>query len=106
MSVSTAAECKKAVDTADYIAVGSCTVHNNLPACVWNALSEINGVHSGKRFFAFGSYGWSGEGADLLNDKFAKLGMTSVCNPVKCRMVPTQTELNSIKQAVDELLNT
>lgn len=105
MSVSNATECKRAVDTADYIAAGSCTVHSNLPACVWNALSEINGMHSGKRFFAFGSYGWSGEGADLLNDRFARLGMTCVCNPVKCCMVPTQTELNSVKQAVDELLN-
>lgn len=98
--------CAEKIQSSAYIAAGSCTVNKGLPNCVWNALSEVNGINNeNKKFFTFGSYGWSGEGTELLCTRLLQSGMKQALPPVKVCMNPTSDTLQGLKNAVNKLIN-
>jgi len=105
MQTATPQQCAVMLSNASYIAAGSCTINKGLPSCVWNTLSEINGIaNDNKLFFTFGSYGWSGEGTDLLCARLLQSGMKRICEPIKACMNPTEEITERLKNAVVNLL--
>lgn len=74
---------------------GSCTVNNNVLRSVAAVLTEIKG-HKFKNKYAaaFGSYGWSGEGAKVINSTFEETGMKIVNEPLQVRYRASTEELD------------
>lgn len=103
MKTATADECAEVVENAKYVAVGACTVNKNLPYSAITALSKINCLTTeDKNFFAFGSYGWSGEGADMLAVYLQLCGMKQLAPAFKVCMKPTENDIEKIKSIITE----
>ncbi len=85
--------------TADGILTGTPTINGDALPPVTNLLMGMNGIlHGGKVAAAFGSYGWSGEGPDMLNARLNVLRMNTVEPPLKVVFKPGMTDLVNAKQ--------
>lgn len=51
----------------------------------------------GKFGGCFGSYGWSGEGVDMIQDRLKSLKFRTPIEPLKTKLIPTSTELEQCK---------
>ncbi|MCL2121286.1 MAG: flavodoxin domain-containing protein [Clostridiales bacterium] len=80
------------------ILVGSPTVNNGIThamAAVMEGLKHLK--LTGKQGAAFGSYGWSGEGAGLLQAHLEAAGVTIAGGPFKQLHLPKQEELEQLE---------
>jgi NADH oxidase (H2O-forming) len=78
---------------ADGIVAGSPTVNGDALPPVFDLLMQLNGVlHGGKVGGAFGSYGWSGEAAEMLSARMKVLRMDTVEPPLKIKFNPHAPE--------------
>lgn len=88
-----------------YIAVGSPTLNNNMMPTVAAFLCYMEGLHPvDKKAFAFGSYGWGGQGIVKINDKLKEIGLDVICDPIKTTYIPSDEALNMMEQVVVTLL--
>jgi len=72
------------------IIVGSCTVNNHVLSSISALLDELKALKfKNKIAAAFGSYGWSGESAAIINKKFEDIGFNVVVPPLKFQYQPT-----------------
>lgn len=79
---------------SDGILVGTPTINGDALPPVLDLLMQMNGLlHGGKVAGAFGSYGWSGEGADMLMARLNVLRMTTLEPPFKAVFKPSEDEL-------------
>lgn len=84
--------------TADGLLVGSPTINGDALPPVLDLIMNMNGVlHGGKVAGAFGSYGWSGEAADMLMDRLNVLRMDTVEPPLKINFKPAGPKLEAAK---------
>lgn len=80
--------------SADILLFGSSTVHRNASEKIWRLISEIDAVGAPKKLAAaFGSYGWSGEGARIVEGllktlklRVYKTAQTAVYKPTDERL--------------------
>ncbi len=71
------------------VVVGSPTHNNGVLPGVANILTYMKGLRpQNKMGAAFGSFGWSGEGAQLIHEWLEKMGMELPVEPLKCKFVP------------------
>ncbi len=83
--------------SADGILAGTPTINGDALPPVTNLLMGLNGIlHGGKVAGAFGSYGWSGEGADMLTARFKVLRMNTL-EPLKVVFKPGGSDLIKAK---------
>ncbi len=76
------------------IIVGSCTVNNHVLSSISALLDELKALKfKSKISAAFGSYGWSGESAGIINKKFEDMGLSVVVPPLKFQYQPTAEAL-------------
>ena len=74
---------------ADGILVGTPTINGDALPPVLDLIMNLNGIlHGGKVAGAYGSYGWSGEGPDMLMDRLNVLRMKTVEPPLKITFKP------------------
>ena len=93
------------MENANYIAVGSGTINRDAPSQVWLALSKIMCINTeNKRFFAFGSYGWTGEGTDAIDLRLRQCGFSQYIEPFKVCMKPTNDDLQQIKAVTVQMI--
>lgn len=105
MNTATPQQCALAVENATYIAVGTGTINRDAPAQVWVALSEIMCINTEhKNFFAFGSYGWTGEGTDAVDLRLRQCGFVQYTEPFKVCMKPTDNDLQQIKAITTQMI--
>jgi len=79
---------------SDGILLGSPTVNGDALPPVADLILQMNGVlHGGKVAGAFGSYGWSGEAADMLMARLNVLRMKTLEPPLKVIFKPSDKEL-------------
>ena len=84
MNTATPQQCASALENAAYIAIGTSTINRDAPPQVWVALSEIMCINTeDKNFFAFGSYGWTGEGTDAVDLRLRQCGFIQYEEPLK-----------------------
>jgi flavorubredoxin/NADPH-dependent 2,4-dienoyl-CoA reductase/sulfur reductase-like enzyme/rubredoxin len=79
---------------SDGIIFGTPTVNGDALPPVTDLVMQLNGlVHGGKIAGSFGSYGWSGEGADMLMARLNVLRMNTLEPPLKALFKPSNEEL-------------
>lgn len=87
----------KALNNADALVFGTPTINKNASKSMWRFLSEIDAVNAkGKPYFVFGSYGWSGEGCELVHRFLAQLRLRPFAKPLCAVFTPSDSELKNI----------
>jgi len=83
----------------DIILFGTPTINRNALSPVWNALTGLDVISSANtKFGVFGSYGWSGEGAILLNNTLKALRLKTEDEPFRVLFKPTEKDLENMKE--------
>ena len=73
------------------ILAGSPTINQGILTAMAAIIEEIRGLRfRNKKFAAFGSYGWSGESPDQIDDKLEKAGFERLLNPLKIEWNPDE----------------
>ncbi len=84
---------------ADGILAGSCTINGDVLPPVMNLLMNLNGIqHGGKIAGAYGSYGWSGEAAEMLTARMRLLRMNVVEPPCRIVFKPSVKKLEQARK--------
>lgn len=90
---------------AEYIAVGSPTLNNNVMPAVAGFLTYLKGLAPrNRKAIAFGSYGWGGQSASHIAEKLQAAGCELILDPIKIPYVPDRSELDTITQNSMEVL--
>lgn len=82
------------IEEADGLAIGSPTINGDAVKPVWDLLSSLAVIKvRDKLGAAFGSYGWSGEAINMIEDRLRGLKMRVPIKGVRARLIPTEEEL-------------
>jgi len=82
------------IEEADGIAFGSPTINADAVKPVWDLLSSLAVIKvSDKLGAAFGSYGWSGEAINMIEDRLRGLKLRVPIKGARARLIPTEDEL-------------
>lgn len=80
------------------LVMGCPTINNELSYAVDGLLGMIKGLKlKGKSGAAFGSYGWSGEGPGLIQNRLEAAGFAPVCAPLRLQWVPDAAGLEECR---------
>ncbi len=86
-------------ESADGIAIGTPTINGDAPEPVWKFLASTATIkRKGKLGFAFGSYGWSGEGPISIIRHMKSLRMRTPYEPFRIKFRPTEDDFAQIKE--------
>lgn len=87
------------IEEADGLAFGSPTINGDAVKPVWDLLSSLTAVNvRGKVGAAFGSYGWSGEAVQMVEDRLRGLKLRVPVKGVRARLIPTAEELAQCRE--------
>lgn len=90
---------------AEYIVVGSPTLNNSMLPTVGGFITYMKGLApTGKKGFAFGSYGWGAQGVTNVNKELDAMGIEIISEPMKINYVPTKEQLRELEDKVAELV--
>ena len=88
------------VANSGIVAFGAPTMNNQMYPAMADALCYVKGLRpKNKLGFAFGSYGWSGEGAKQIAAELEAMGVEQPVAPVQAKYMPTEAELDAVRQA-------
>ncbi|MGB7247743.1 MAG: diflavin flavoprotein [Phormidesmis sp.] len=94
------AEIKAAAETAAGFIMGSPTLGGHAPTQIQTALGVVLSAASKTKLAGvFGSFGWSGEAIDLLENKFKDAGYSFGFEPIRVKFTPDASTLQSCEQA-------
>ena len=89
---------------AKYIAVGSPTLNNGMMPSVSAFLTYMKGLApKNKKAFAFGSYGWAGQGCAQINEILKGCGFEILTEPFKTAYIPTDEFLSQVTEKTAEI---
>tara|TARA_Y100001968_G_scaffold332801_1_gene392391 strand:+ start:3250 stop:5079 length:1830 start_codon:yes stop_codon:yes gene_type:complete len=94
-----AIELSNAIKKADAYLIGTPTLGGHAPTPIVSALGTL--LEEGNRqnpIGIFGSYGWSGEALDLLEQKLSDGGFSFGFNPIKIKFSPDLSTLKTIEE--------
>jgi flavorubredoxin/flavin reductase (DIM6/NTAB) family NADH-FMN oxidoreductase RutF len=98
--VSTPDEIQAAIEKADGFIIGSPTLGGHAPTQVMTALGiAISSATKLKLAGVFGSYGWSGEAIDLLENKLKDAGFQFGFETIRVKFKPTAATLQVCEEA-------
>jgi flavorubredoxin len=82
------------IEEADGIALGTPTINGDAVKPIWDLLSSLAVINVREKLgAAFGSYGWSGEGVGLVEDRLRGLKLRVPVRGVRVKLIPTEDEL-------------
>lgn len=82
------------LEESDAIVIGSPTINGDAVKPAWDLLSCMSYVESmGKIGASFGSYGWTGEAPEMLQERMRGLKFRLPIKPLKIKLIPTPEEL-------------
>lgn len=88
-----------AIEAADGLAIGSCTINADAIEHAWGLLSSLTTIKVKEKLGAtFGSFGWSGEGPLMLAERMKGLQFRVPETPLKVQLVPSETDLNACEE--------
>jgi flavorubredoxin/flavin reductase (DIM6/NTAB) family NADH-FMN oxidoreductase RutF len=91
---------KQAVENASGFIMGSPTLGGHAPTQIQTALGIVlANTNKTKLAGVFGSFGWSGEAIDLLENKFRNAGYSFGFEPIRIKFKPTDTILKTCEEA-------
>ena len=95
------------LETADGILFGSPTFISDAVKPIWDIISLLPTVAvKGKPVAVFGSFGWSGEAVQLLEERLKGLKMKINVPGLKINFAPSQTELEKCREFAKTFINT
>ena len=78
---------------------GSATLNNGMLPCMADMLHYVRGLRPQNKIgAAFGSYGWSGEAAPLINQAMEEMKIKVVDPGIKIKHFPTQKDLETCEE--------
>lgn len=88
--------------TAQYLAVGSPTLNNGMMPLVAGLLCYVKGLVPGKGHsaLAFGSYGWGGQSAGLVQQQLDEAGFDRLLEMERINYIPTAEQLAALTERV------
>ncbi|MDJ0599267.1 MAG: diflavin flavoprotein [Crocosphaera sp.] len=93
-------EIKEAINNCSGFIFGSPTLGGHAPTQIQTALGiTLANADKSKLAGVFGSYGWSGEAIDLLENKFRDGGYQFGFDPIRVKFAPTQATLKTCEEA-------
>lgn len=93
-------EVKAAIDKSAGFIMGSPTLGGHAPTQIQSALGIVlANADKNQLAGAFGSFGWSGEAVDLLENKFRNAGYTFGFEPIRVKFTPTDATLKTCEEA-------
>lgn len=82
------------LEESDAIIIGSPTINGDAAKPAWDLLSCVSYVESGGKIgAAFGSYGWTGEAPEMLQERMRGLKFRLPVQPLKIKLIPSDEEL-------------
>ena len=88
------------VANSGIVAFGAPTMNNRMYPAMADVLCYVRGLRpQNKLGFAFGSFGWSGEGAKQIAAELEAMGMEQVVEPLQVKYMPTPEELEKARAA-------
>lgn len=82
------------VEEADGLVLGSPTINGDAVRPIWDLLSSLTVIDlKGKLGAAFGSYGWSGEAVQMIEDRLRGLKLRVPLKGVRTKLIPTEQEI-------------
>ena len=98
-------EIKATAEQCDGFIIGSPTLGGHAPTQVQTALGiMLSNVSTEKHVGVFGSFGWSGEAIDYLEDKLKDAGYGFAFEPIRVKFTPTDATLKSCEEAGTDLV--
>ena len=92
------------IEEADGLAFGSPTINGDAVKPVWDLLSSLASIKvCDKLGAAFGSYGWSGEAINMIEDRLRGLKFRVPIKGVRARLIPTEEELERCRDLGKQL---
>ncbi len=94
-------EILKNLDEAVGFAFGTPTINHNASGGILDIITRINILKNAeKKVFVFGSYGWSGEGVNIVASLLGNMKMKPCKKPFRCIFNPSDEDLKKIKTEV------
>jgi flavorubredoxin len=82
------------IEGADGIVFGTPTINGDAVKPIWDLLSSLAVVNlKGKLGGVFGSYGWTGEGVRMVEDRLRGLKLRVPMTGIRVKLIPTDEEL-------------
>jgi flavorubredoxin len=82
------------LEESDAVVIGSPTINGDAVKPAWDLLSCMCYLESGGKVGAtFGSYGWTGEAPEMLQERMRGLKFRLPEEPLKIKLIPTDEEL-------------
>jgi flavorubredoxin len=86
------------------ILIGSPTFNNGMLPTIGGFLTYIKGLRPRKKIgFAFGSYGWSGQAMEQIENVMEELKWEIPMKGIKLNYIPDEEELKKVKEIGNEL---
>ena len=100
-------EIKEAIAKAAGFIMGSPTLGGHAPTQIQTALGIVlANADKTKLAGVFGSFGWSGEAIDLLENKFRNAGYTFGFDPIRVKFKPTDAVIKTCEEAGTDFAQT
>lgn len=100
-------EIKKAIASAGGFIIGSPTLGGHAPTQIQTALGIVlANADKTKLAGVFGSFGWSGEAIDLLENKFRNAGYKFGFEPIRVKFKPTDAVLKTCEETGTDFAQT
>ena len=88
------------VANSGIIAFGAPTMNNQMDPAMADVLCYVKGLRPKNKIgFAFGSFGWSGEGGKQIAAELEAMGAEQPVAPIQVKYMPTEAELDAIRAA-------
>jgi flavorubredoxin len=95
------------INSSKAFMIGTPTINHNAVPIVWQLLSGLDAINNkNKPCASFGSYGWSGEASDLVNNYLNQLKLKVYKKSCKIHFVPNTNDLNNAKIFGADFANT
>jgi flavorubredoxin len=87
------------IEGADGLILGTPTINGDAVKPVWDLLSSLTVVNlKGKLGGVFGSYGWTGEGVKMVEDRLRGLKLRVPLTGMRVKLIPTDEELYQCRE--------
>ena len=104
LAVNDRSEVMTEVSLSGLIAFGAPTMNNKMFPAMADVLTYLAGLKpKNKLGFAFGSYGWSGEGARDIAAALTAMGVEQPCELFQSKYMPTEEELAGVHATGEKL---
>lgn len=92
-------EAKREISTSCGIAVGSPTILADALPQVYEVMSVLNPIiNKGMDAISFGSFAWSGEAIENINNRFKSLRFNIPIEPIRIKLKPSEYDLEEIRK--------